>query len=237
MDMVCEEAPYLDGFTHQGILTGARRVWVEACDSIISALNVHSGYNLVVTGHSLGAGVAVLITLELLLGESTSALPVGTDVRCIALAPPPVYLASKSIFSNSLPASVSEKIEIYIHHHDCVPRMSLGSLTRLLISMRAVDNLAMTVTQQINMLRDNTDEVTEELLAKVVEAVKRSKQDKFPFLQHPGKIFYLKKEQGDAPGYVVLQEESKVFTNRLYILEGMVNDHRGLSYEEALNLL
>merc|ERR1712106_527540 len=65
LDMVCKETPYLDGFTHEGILKGARKVWEEACDSVVSALNIHAGYGLVLTGHSLGAGVAVLITLEL----------------------------------------------------------------------------------------------------------------------------------------------------------------------------
>lgn len=44
-------------------------------------------YKLVVTGHSLGAGTAVLVTLELLLGEDH--LSRDLDIQCIALAPPP----------------------------------------------------------------------------------------------------------------------------------------------------
>lgn len=233
LDMVCEETPYLDGFTHKGILTGARNVWAEACASVVSALNVNTGYGLAVTGHSLGAGVAILITLELLIGESKSAIPEGTNVRCIALAPPPVYRVSNSIFSKSLPSSVFKKIEIYINNHDCIPRMSLGSLTRLLRSMRAVDNLALTVTEQVNILKDND----EELFEKVVDAIQQSKQDEFPFLQHPGRIFYLKKEQGEQLRYVVIQENSEAFTNRLYLLEDMVKDHRKPSYQEAFDLL
>ena len=233
LDMVCEETTYLDGFTHKGILTGARNAWTEACTSVVSALNMNPGFSLVITGHSLGAGVAVLITLELLIGESKSALPEGTDVRCIALAPPPVYRENKSIFSRGLPESISDKIEIFINNHDCIPRMSLGSLTRLLTSMRAVDNLELSVTDQVNILMDKN----EELFAKVVEAIEQSKQDQFPFLQHPGKIFYLKKEKGDQPAYVVIQEESEVFTSRLYLLDDMVKDHRKPSYIEALRLM
>ena len=99
MDMACEETAYLDGFTHKGILIGAQNVWEASCDKVLSALILYSGYNLVVTGHSLGAGVAVLITLELLLGSSKSSIPENVSVRCIALAPPPVYCIQKSLFS------------------------------------------------------------------------------------------------------------------------------------------
>ena len=228
LDMVCEETTYLDGFTHKGILTGAKNVWSQACASVVSALNINPGYSLVVTGHSLGAGVAVLITLELLMGESQDALPAGTSVRCVALAPPPVYRSGQSIFSRSLPRTVSENIEIFINNHDCIPRMSLGSLTRLLTSMRAVDNLALSVTDQVNILMDKE----EELLAKTVEAIEQAKQDQFPFLQHPGKIFYLKKEKEGS--YVAIPETSESFTARLYLLDDMVRDHRKPSYREAI---
>ena len=44
---------------------------------------------VVVTGHSLGAGAAELITMRL-LGDS-SLLPTSTRVECVALAPPPVF--------------------------------------------------------------------------------------------------------------------------------------------------
>jgi len=230
LDMVCEETTYLDGFTHKGILTGARNVWTQACASVVSALNVNPGYSLIVTGHSLGAGVAVLIALELLMGDSKAALPEETSVRCVALAPPPVYRSGQSIFSRSLPTAVSESIEIFIHNHDCIPRMSLGSLTRLLTSMRAVDNLALSVKEQVDILMDKE----EELLEKTVEAINQAKQDQFPFLQHPGKIFYLKKGQGEEGRYVAIPETSESFTGRLYLLDDMVRDHRKPSYREAI---
>ena len=44
---------------------------------------------MVVTGHSLGAGTAILATLEILLGKDPF---VSSDrVKCIALAPPPGF--------------------------------------------------------------------------------------------------------------------------------------------------
>ena len=50
-------------------------------------LEQHPTYKFVITGHSLGAGTAVLIALKTLLGEDRF-VPPGR-VKCIALAPPP----------------------------------------------------------------------------------------------------------------------------------------------------
>ena len=58
MDMICDETPYLNGFAHMGILSGAQKVLTKADECLSSVLKEHPNYGLVVTGHSLGAGVA-----------------------------------------------------------------------------------------------------------------------------------------------------------------------------------
>ena len=50
LDMVCEDAPFLTGFAHAGILTGARKVWSLVGDAVISACEQHPEYELLVTG-------------------------------------------------------------------------------------------------------------------------------------------------------------------------------------------
>ena len=50
LDMVCEDAPFLAGFAHAGILTGARKVWSLVGDAVISACEQHPEYELLVTG-------------------------------------------------------------------------------------------------------------------------------------------------------------------------------------------
>ncbi len=47
------------------------------------------------TGHSLGAGTAVLLTLLVLNGGALDWVPGGTRVRCVGFAPPPVYRPSE----------------------------------------------------------------------------------------------------------------------------------------------
>merc|ERR1719242_2770054 len=142
LDMVCDDAPFLDGFTHRGIREGAEQVWEKSSPALLAALALHPTYSLVLTGHSLGAGVAVLLALELLVGEGAAALPPSTEVCCLALAPPPVYRAKSSwLWDTSLPPIVRERVDIIVHRHDCVPRMCLGSLARLVASLRAIDQL------------------------------------------------------------------------------------------------
>ena len=69
LDMVCDDAPFLGGFAHKGIREGAEKVWSLASPAVLSAVQLYPSYTLTLTGHSLGAGVAVLLALELLLGE------------------------------------------------------------------------------------------------------------------------------------------------------------------------
>ena len=51
-DMVCDDAPFLGGAAHAGILTGARRVWDIVADSVENTFNKNPGYHLVLTGKS-----------------------------------------------------------------------------------------------------------------------------------------------------------------------------------------
>ena len=116
-----------------------------------------------------------------------------------------------------------------------------GTLTRLLTSLRAVDEINLSLQQQIQLIRhravatkhdddvtDNDEDTEEEqevtsLMNKVMTAVAEAVQDKFPFLQHPGRVIYLKKmkrsgDDGDGvnDGYVALREDSLVSPHNLY---------------------
>jgi Lipase (class 3) len=60
---------FLSGFAHSGILRGSLKILHAARTDLTALLEKYQGYKLVVTGHSLGAGTAILITLEVLLGQ------------------------------------------------------------------------------------------------------------------------------------------------------------------------
>ena len=65
---------------------------------INSTFKANEGYNLKITGHSLGAGTAELATMILLSGhEDIDLVPENTSIQCVALAPPPVFRCDSGI--------------------------------------------------------------------------------------------------------------------------------------------
>jgi hypothetical protein len=51
-----------------------------------------------------------------------------------------------------LPKEVKHKIEIYINNNDCVPRLSLGVVAKLLAMMKTVDALPLSKFEQLQVL-------------------------------------------------------------------------------------
>jgi len=226
LDIVCDEIPFLDGHAHKGILVGARRIIEKVKDDLISSFLTYPDYQLIVTGHSLGAGTAELITLDLMLGRHCNITPPGTKITCIALAAPPVYRPG-----SSLPEHVISAIQIYINNYDCVPRLSLGSVARLLASMRAVDSLGLSLSEQLSILMERESENVEKNMKRLLEAVKLARQDKFPLLDHPGRIFHAQKLPGEETHQVMHTSHSQLFTEALLLLDNMILDHLHTSYE------
>ena len=144
MDVVCADEPFLEGKAHKGILSGAEIILDKVKDVISEAARDRPDYSLTITGHSLGAGAAELITMKLLSEPDTIPDIKDIKVKCVALAPPPVYQSEKS-----LKQEVVEAIDIFVNNFDCVPRLSLASVARLLAMVRAVDELGLTVGEQL----------------------------------------------------------------------------------------
>ena len=91
VDIICDQVPFLDGYAHRGILSGANRIMTEGKETLKKAFEDHPDYRLVLTGHSLGAGTAILISLGFLNNIYADDFPNVKEVKCVALAPPPVY--------------------------------------------------------------------------------------------------------------------------------------------------
>jgi len=223
LDAVAEEVPFLDGMAHKGILSGSKIILDKVLDSIISNLRMFPGYKLTITGHSLGAGTAELVSMQLL--SSPKMLPFNTQVQCVALAPPPVYRSNKKI-----PQSLSSSIQIYINNYDCVPSLSLSSVAKLLAAVRAVDHLGLSLSQQLSILAERPGH--EEQIAKINAAVVGIKQDQFPDLEHPGTVFHMVKCDNDK--HVVYLSKSKIFTDSILLIENMIMDHLHTTYENVL---
>jgi len=53
----------IDGYVHEGLLAAARNVFDRITAPLLKVCNEHSNYQALITGHSLGAGVAALLGL------------------------------------------------------------------------------------------------------------------------------------------------------------------------------
>ena len=113
-----------------------------------------------------------------------------------------------------------------------------------------VSNTYRTETEEGGLVGDmdqiqSEDDQVSELMDRVVKAVNVARQDNFPYLQHPGKIIYLKKRGEDEAGgdddvggrHVALTDESLRVPQHLPLLASMITDHRDHKYRLAVRSL
>ncbi|KAI8984919.1 alpha/beta-hydrolase [Trametes punicea] len=131
---------------HGGMLRMARAMGAPGKPVHVAArdaLRRNKGYSLVLCGHSLGAGVAALLSLmwaspETRLTHRASGLPINRQVAAYCFAPP--CLVSPRLGAK---AAASGLITSFVYGHDIVSRLSLGSvrdLTRAAVWLCAAEN-------------------------------------------------------------------------------------------------
>ncbi|CAE6944074.1 Dagla, partial [Symbiodinium sp. CCMP2592] len=110
VDLVCEAVPCelagMEGLAHGGMLRAAKRLMepllahVKEGLSLLAAERAQGrststfGTDVLVTGHSLGGGVAALLAA---LWRDAAALPVGCSMRCVTFGCPQVLDASHAV--------------------------------------------------------------------------------------------------------------------------------------------
>ncbi|KAG8991416.1 hypothetical protein FRB90_001354 [Tulasnella sp. 427] len=93
---------------------------------VANALAQNEGYELILCGHSLGAGVCAVLGLmwgdpETCLTVESSGLPEGRPISVFCFAPP-------CVMSPSLSRTASTFITSFVWSHDIVSRLSLGGV-------------------------------------------------------------------------------------------------------------
>ena len=197
-----------------------------------NALEEHPGFCLNITGHSMGAGVALLTTMEILSNKACY-IPEETVVQCIALAPPPIYRSDVP-----LPEEITSCLHIYINSRDCVPRASLGTITCLFSKLRAIDDLDLTPKEQFDLMRGKKDRDTVANQERICAALESVQQEGLKFLEHPGQINFIYRcqptsvddKEADAEAtlqenYVIVSETSETFSRNFMLRRRMVDDH------------
>lgn len=103
------------GYMHQGVYDTATYIFYNVQNMLYNLSRQNNDRPIILTGHSLGAAVAAVMT-ELITLTNPSA-----PVRCICFAPPPTHSA------NLYPMS-REKIKTFVLDGDFVPFLSLENV-------------------------------------------------------------------------------------------------------------
>merc|ERR1712176_1680612 len=95
------------------------RVWESAGETVMDLLHENEDYELILTGHSLGAGAACL--LNILFHFDDRQMIDGRKVRCYAFAPPPCFKPLEFC------PQAMQACTTLIHENDFVPFISVDS--------------------------------------------------------------------------------------------------------------
>ena len=134
MDLYADSTAFLNGEGHMGMVLGAKNIMRNTINKISETLEQNPGYNIMVIGYSLGAGICQFVAMDLLEGESKFRLPENTDVRCISFGSPPVFKPSE-------PGYKCPNIFSVVYNNDGLSSASTASVTKLFMQIRAVDKL------------------------------------------------------------------------------------------------
>ncbi|WIA34143.1 hypothetical protein OEZ86_012507 [Tetradesmus obliquus] len=114
------------GWVHEGLLAAAAFVVANTVDALAEGSARHPGWPLVVAGHSLGGGVAALVTL--LLQQPGAAPRSCSGVRCVCIGP-------AAVLSEELCAMCEQYITTVVVGADVIPRLSTYSVESLLLDL------------------------------------------------------------------------------------------------------
>ena len=238
MDLYADNVPFHHGVAHKGMALACTNILKMVLDPLVDKLRELSGYKLVILGYSLGAGVAQLLAVELTEGESKSRLPAETQVLCVTYGAPPVYRHNTPGFS--LPNLIS----VY-NHNDGLASLSLHTVTKLFLQIRAVNRLGLSRRRTLRLLRTrlgmssdsgvrrhvSSNEEREREWEDIKTAVTAVDKTGFLPLHHIAGVTYLAKRGEEEYTIRVLQgAKADPLAGEVRLRGGMFNDHMPWGY-------
>jgi len=236
LDVAAFSREFCGGEAHSEMANMAERVWTVAGPKVCDVLKKNQGYEFILTGHSLGAGAAALVTI---LVQNRNLLPTKEQkIRCFAYASPPVYTPLEFV-----PRSVQATTN-FVHQNDVVPFLSIQKVRQLFLSLRAVEVYAhnhMSNRERYKVILGAV-KPPQELIASVLEAEGKRVVPKkgAPVLYIPAKInVWLKedKEQKNGNYRFQLTTAREMSQKEIRVCPDMFTDHFPSRYEHAFDHL
>lgn len=219
---------FCGGQAHNGIAKQADNLWGVVGDIVTRKLGQCPGFQLILCGHSLGAGVACLLTIKC---YAETLVPAMTKVRCFAYASPAVFTPL-----TAAPKAIANTIA-FIHHDDCVSFLSVANIRELLESLQVVERNTEYNWWSKAQLAWRGREPSASLVAAIKQAsvTRRENIDGAERSYVPaGKVVWMRGSHND--GYVAYVYNSAELPE-IYVDKDMLTDHFPPFYEEALEQL
>ncbi|OAD70361.1 hypothetical protein PHYBLDRAFT_148903 [Phycomyces blakesleeanus NRRL 1555(-)] len=195
-DLVCEYRPWKGGLVHSGMLASAQWFFTCIIPSIFHYVATQSMSetrpvsSFIITGHSLGAGTAALLTMMVADHiEELRELSQNPEfnVHCYSYAP----VASVSL---DISEKYKEYIDSFVCHDDLVARLSYGTATcakeLIMDALTAVDGLGGTS-------KVNSDPEIKKACFDIIhtrrEEIYRANEPRYPLLYVPGRVFQFRR--------------------------------------------
>lgn len=220
---------------HEGMYAAANML-CEDTKHLVENFFLPQSYKIVVTGHSLGAGVACLLGLFL---HSRVAAVSKENLRVLAFATPPCLDLATCQAMAPFTTSI-------VNNTDCVPRMSVSNLVTLNnLFVKVNDKLterglspndwktAKAFLQDIMKVDKDTLMTSEEILEFETQAQQEGRNDHALFV--PGKTIVLWESDGKVHSGV--GDGGLTVLRHLEIATTMISDHACLKYLENLGFL
>lgn len=173
-DLLCENVPFAGGYAHAGMKEAADALFVSIIPTLRNVLKTFPRYSLVTTGHSLGAGVAILLTKLLIMNEFK-------NVKCYAIAPCPVFGPMHKVDKDW-----SDALECFVHNDDLVAKLCLASARDLALEMRRIDSLNLTTEEKKQMIHSKDLSDLDRRLVQVRSQTKYSNVEQLYIPTHSG---------------------------------------------------
>jgi len=231
VDLVGFCDPFCGGDAHSGMATMAIAVWSKSGPIIMETLSKLKDYEFVITGHSLGAGVACLLNI---LVHHENIIPHTNNVRCFAFAPPPVF------HPISAALEAVQHTFAYVHERDIVPFLSVNGILRFFSLMNAID---MSCRHLYFWEKASIDWNFSKPTPAMMEAARNSHDvelpatERAPILVIPAHaVVWLRKNQFKSFNQKVCDPHKLVHVGML-VNPDMITDHGPAKYEAAFKYL
>jgi hypothetical protein len=226
---------FCGGRANTGMLMSARRV-AESVAPKLSEMNGRIGF----TGHSMGAGVAILSMIQLFQEEGGvfDGRQAASSVSCWAFGAPPVMPSS------AVPSWVNPVSYSFVHWTDVVPRASVQNVIKLALAVKQVDDMSISEKDRLQYLLGSMDQKLDVHLPDTVELTQELSQ-KYPAFSQVGTIICLypnpevtvetdRESKGSQPPVLAVQMEADQ-VDRILCHPAMMRNHHMSAYLETMS--